>query len=70
MSIAGTGGYNFTSRKIDGNVKVQLLKDGFMSDALKVLLWPIRKLIEVSLTGTLDNPDWRPRNLPKELFGK
>lgn len=70
MSIAGTGGYNFDSQEISGNVKVQLLKDGVMSDALKVLLWPIRKLIEVSLTGTLDNLDWRPRNLPKELFGK
>ena len=70
MSIAGTGGYNFDTQAISGNVKVQLLKDGVMSDALKVLLWPIRKLIEVSLTGTLDNPDWRPRNLPKELFGK
>lgn len=70
MSIAGTGGYNFENQAISGNVKVQLLKEGLMSDALKVLLWPIRKLIEVSLTGTLDNPDWRPRNLPKELFGK
>jgi hypothetical protein len=70
LSIAGDGSYEFNTRKLSGNVKVQLLKEGFMSDALKVLLWPIRTLIEVQLTGTLDNPDWRPRNLPKELFGK
>lgn len=70
MSIAGEAAYDLDTRKLDGNVKVQLLKDGVMSDALKVLLWPIRKLIEVSLTGTIDAPDWRPRNLPKELFGK
>ena len=70
LSIAGSGAYDLVSREIDGNLKIQLLKDGLMSDALKVLLWPIRKLIEVQLTGTLDDPDWRPRNLPKELFGK
>jgi len=69
LSIAGEGSYRFDG-KIGANVKVQLLSDGLVSDALKVLLWPIRKLIEIQLTGTVDNPNWQPRNLPKELFGK
>lgn len=69
LSIAGAGFYRFDG-KIGANLKIQLLSDGLLSDALKLVLWPIRKLIEVQLTGTLDQPNWQPRNLPKELFGK
>lgn len=70
LSIAGPGSYRFAGRKISANLKIHLLKEGILSDALKVILWPIRKLIEVQLTGTLENPDWQPKNLPKEIFGK
>jgi hypothetical protein len=70
LSIAGPGSYRFSGHKISANLKIHLLKEGILSDALKVILWPIRKLIEVQLTGTLENPDWQPRNLPKEIFGK
>jgi hypothetical protein len=69
LSVSGDGGYEFGG-KLEANMRVQLFSSGILSDALKVLLWPIRKLIEVQLTGTLDQPDWQPRNLPKELFGK
>jgi hypothetical protein len=70
LSIAGPGSYQFDGRKIGADLKIQLFKEGILSDALKVILWPIRKLIEVQLTGTLDDPDWQPKNLPKEIFGK
>jgi len=70
LSIAGPGSYTFDGRKISADLKIHLFKDGIISDALKLILWPIRKLIEVQLTGTLDHPDWQPKNLPKELFGK
>ncbi len=70
LSIAGPGSYSFSDRKISADLKIHLLKDGILSDALKLILWPIRKLIEVQLTGTLDHPDWQPKNLPKEIFGK
>ncbi len=69
LSIAGEGRYALDGR-IRANLRVQLLNQGVLSDALRLLLWPIRKLIEIQLTGTLDHPDWQPRNLPKELFGK
>ena len=69
ISIEGDGHLNF-DRNIRANVRVQLLSEGFLSEALKVVLWPLRKLIEVRLTGTLDDPDWEPRNLPREIFGR
>ncbi|WFB35476.1 AsmA-like C-terminal region-containing protein [Kiritimatiellota bacterium B12222] len=70
LSIAGDGSYRFAGEKISADLKVQLFSGGILSDALKLLLWPIRKLIEVQLTGTIDDPSWQPKNLPKELFGK
>ncbi|MCC5846538.1 MAG: hypothetical protein JJU29_00470 [Verrucomicrobia bacterium] len=69
MSIEGDGHIAF-DRIIRANMRVQLLNEGILSDALKVVLWPLRKLIEIRLTGTLDEPDWEPRNLPKEIFGR
>jgi len=70
LSIAGPGSYEFDGRKISADLKIQLFKEGIISDALKLILWPIRKLIEVQLTGTIDDPSWQPKNLPKEIFGK
>lgn len=70
LSIAGPGSYRFADQKISADLKIQLFKEGILSDALKIILWPIRKLIEVQLTGTIDNPDWQPKNLPREIFGK
>lgn len=70
LSIAGDGWYRFHDRRIAAGLKIQLLNEGLLSDALKVVLWPIRKLIEVQLKGTLEDPEWQPRNLPRELFGK
>ena len=69
ISIEGDGHVAF-DRNIRANMRVQLLNEGLLSDALKVVLWPLRKLIEIRLTGTLDDPDWEPRNLPKEIFGR
>jgi len=69
LSVAGKGEYELGG-KIEANVKAQLFNTGILSEALKLVLWPIRKLVEIQLSGTLENPDWQPRNLPKELFGK
>ncbi|MEX2608076.1 MAG: AsmA-like C-terminal region-containing protein [Kiritimatiellia bacterium] len=70
LSIGGDGWYRFEDQRIAASLKVQLFSEGILSEALKVVLWPIRKLIEVQLKGTLDQPEWQPRNLPRELFGK
>lgn len=69
LSIAGDGRYKLGDT-LRVNLKVQLLNRGLLSETLKVLTWPLRKLIEIRLTGTLDQPEWEPRNLPRELFGK
>jgi len=67
LSIEGEGHIGF-DKSLHANMKVQLLSQGLVSDVVNTLLWPVRKLIEVRLTGTLDEPEWYPRNLPREIF--
>lgn len=49
-------------------VEVQLLRRGPLAALLRLLTMPVTKLFEFRLTGTLEDPKWRPVNLPKELF--
>ncbi len=49
-------------------VEVQLLRRGPVAALLRLLTMPVTKLFEFRMTGTLDDPKWRPINLPKELF--
>lgn len=53
---------------LDFRVRVQLLKRGPVADLLRFLTFPVTKLFEFRLRGTVDEPVWRPENLPKELF--
>jgi hypothetical protein len=64
---SGTVGFD---RRLNVLVQVKLMKEGIIAKAVQILSWPITKLFEFKLIGTLDQPDWRPDNLPKELFLK
>ncbi|MFT5122595.1 MAG: hypothetical protein ACI9TH_000289 [Kiritimatiellia bacterium] len=67
LTISGRGSMNF-DHALDFKVQVRLLKEGLVAEALQLITWPISKLLEFKLTGTTEQPDWRPDNLPKELF--
>lgn len=58
--------------ELDGRLnlraQVKLLRRGPIASILRILTFPVTKLFEFQLTGTLDDPKWRPVNLPKELF--
>jgi hypothetical protein len=67
LSISGQGDYYMDSR-VDVNVQVQLLRSGSLASVLRLITYPVTKLLEFHLGGTLKDPHWRPINLPKELF--
>ncbi|MFO1491196.1 MAG: AsmA-like C-terminal region-containing protein [Kiritimatiellia bacterium] len=69
VSIFMRGKMTF-DRQLSFDVEVKPLSEGFFSKALQIISWPVSKLFEFRLKGTLDNPQWRPNNLPKELFLK
>ena len=69
LSVSGAIQVGFDQR-LSGTVRVKLLREGLLAELIQGLTWPVSKLLEVRLTGTLKDPGWRPDNLPKELFLK
>jgi hypothetical protein len=67
LSVSGQGDYYFND-VLNVNVQVQLLRAGLVASVIRAVTFPVTKLLEFNLSGTLDNPRWRPVNLPKELF--
>lgn len=67
VSIEGKGRYYFTN-KLDFKVRVRMLREGRLAAVLDLLTFPLTKLLEFHLGGPLEQPVWRPDNLPKELF--
>lgn len=67
LSIKASGDVEFDGR-LNVRVQVQLLRKGPVAALLRLITLPVTKLFEFQLTGTLEQPKWRPVNLPKELF--
>ena len=65
LSIRGQGLYGFDDR-LDLRIQVQLLKEGLVANAVRIVTFPVTKLLEFQLEGTVAGPRWRPVNLPKE----
>ncbi len=67
ISLKSHGEYQLGG-ELNFNTQVKLLRSGIAADILRILTFPVTKLLEFKLIGTLDDPRWRPVNLPKELF--
>lgn len=67
LSVSGVGDYSF-DEKLDVKVQVKLLRKGAIAAVLRLVTFPVTKLLEFHLGGTTKDPKWRPVNLPKELF--
>jgi len=67
LSVRASGSYSF-DKKLDYTVEVKPLRSGPIAAVLRLLTLPVTKLLSFHLGGTLDDPKWRPMNLPKELF--
>ena len=67
ISLKSHGEYQFGG-ELNFQTQVQLLRSGITAEILRILTFPVTKLLEIKLIGTLDDPRWRPVNLPKELF--
>jgi hypothetical protein len=67
ISLKGRGEYRF-NHELDFQAQAQLLRNGAIAEILRVVTFPVTKLLELKLVGTFEDPRWRPLNLPKELF--
>lgn len=48
--------------------QVKLLRAGAVASILRLVTWPITRLMEFDVRGPIEAPEWKPRNLPQELF--
>ncbi|MDD2237768.1 MAG: AsmA-like C-terminal region-containing protein, partial [Kiritimatiellae bacterium] len=69
ISIAIRGQYGLADQSLDFRVQVKFLRKSLFAKLVNLVTYPITKLLlEFQVGGTLENPDWRPVNLPKELY--
>jgi hypothetical protein len=69
ISINLSGDYVIATEGLDIRVQVKLLRDNILAKLVNIVTYPITKVfLEFHLGGTLEEPDWRPVNVPKELY--
>ncbi len=68
FTIQGDGTYQLQSKELNFDVEFKLLRDGAVGTVVQLVTTPISKLLEFDLKGTPEDPRWRPKSLPKELF--
>ncbi len=64
FSMLGEGDIHYLEDRMD--LRVRINAQGVPG----VLLYPVSKLFEYVSEGSVANPVWRPRNLPKKIFGR
>lgn len=69
ITVKGHGDYYY-DHSLDVDVQVVLLRKGVAASLLRIITFPVTKLFEFTLTGTLEEPAWHMKNIPKELFLK
>ncbi len=70
LSLTGDGSYYF-DKKLDFEIRVKLLKSHtFVAKVIGTITYPISKLFEFKVGGTLDEPEWRPVNFSSEILKK
>jgi len=68
FSVKASGRYGFNG-DLRYRVEVQPLRGGPVAALLRLAARPVTRLLEFRLTGTFEDPHWRPINLnPAELF--
>lgn len=65
ISLRGWGAYSLDD-ELDFTVHVQPLRRGFLVDAVRFVTYPVSRLLQFRLDGTLSEPSWRMDPLPRE----
>lgn len=67
LTVRARGHYYF-DHTLDVDVKVVPMRSGYTATIMRVLTYPVSKLLEFTLTGTIEEPEWKPTNLPRQIF--
>lgn len=66
LTVLMEGQYTFDDQ-LRFDVKARPLSPGLISDVVNLVTFPISKLFELRLRGSLTEPDWSMKRIPKEL---
>jgi hypothetical protein len=70
LSLGGQGSFAFNGA-LDFDVQIHLMKEHtLVAKLLRVITWPISKLLEFRLRGTLDEPRWYLVHFSSDLLEK
>lgn len=64
-AVHSHGAVGFPKGDLDFRVEAQPLRSW---PGINILTWMFQKIFEYKVGGTIDNPNWRPTRLPKELL--
>ena len=67
LSLWGEGRY-LLDDELDFKVQVRPLRRGFLVDAVRFFTYPVSRLLQFRLEGTLSDPHWRIDSIPRELW--
>ena len=67
ISLSGKGSVGFDG-SLDVTVQVRFLKEGLTADVVRFLTSPLTTALEFQLSGTVQDPKWRPFNAPVRLL--
>lgn len=65
LSIRAWGYYDLNDT-LNVRVQVQPLRRGFVVEAIRFVTFPVSRLLQLRLRGTLDQPQWRIEAIPRE----
>lgn len=69
INLTGEGSYGF-DRTLDFDVRVRLLRDrSGLGRVIQLVTTPLFWWLEFDLEGTIDDPVWSARTLPRDLLG-
>ncbi len=69
FSLEGSGRYDMVNDQLDYSVQVKLMKEHtLVARILRTLTYPISKLLEFRLRGSLSEPHWYPVNFSTDLL--
>ncbi|MBA4388561.1 MAG: hypothetical protein C0404_11305 [Verrucomicrobia bacterium] len=70
LSLTGKGAYA-TDGKLDFDVQIKLMKEHtLVAKLIRAITYPISKLFEFKLKGTLEEPYWYPVNFSRDVLEK
>lgn len=67
LSLRAWGAYDLDD-ELDFRVHVQPLRRGWLVDVVRWVTYPVSRLLQFQLDGTLEEPNWRIDHIPRELW--